>query len=130
MSFGAAVRTVFSKYATFSGRARRSEYWWFYLFSILAYIVAAIIARAINTQIISLIVVLALIVPSLAVTARRLHDTDRSAWWMLISLVPLVGGIILIVFNCQDSSAGMNRFGASPKEAGPNPIGPGYPVTG
>src|SRR5688500_19699319 len=113
MSFTAAVRSVFSQYAQFGGRARRSEYWWFVLFSILVGIVASILDSVLGTDfegsatssgIISLIVNLALLLPSLAVGARRLHDTDRSGWWLLIALIPLIGAIVLIVFFVKDST--------------------------
>jgi uncharacterized membrane protein YhaH (DUF805 family) len=122
MSFAESVRTCLSKYATFSGRARRSEFWWFTLALILVYIVAGIIDAAIGNQILEFVVLLATIVPSLAVTMRRLHDTGRSGWWILIGLIPIVGGIILLVFECGDSQPGTNQYGPSPKElGGPNP---------
>nr|WP_205708769.1 DUF805 domain-containing protein [Kineococcus siccus] len=120
-----AVRSVLSQYATFSGRARRSEFWFFTLFSVLVSIVATVIDAAIGsdlgggTGVVGLVVSLALLVPSLAVTWRRLHDTDRSGALALLALIPLVGAIILIVWQCQDSTPGANRFGASPKPALP-----------
>jgi uncharacterized membrane protein YhaH (DUF805 family) len=110
-----AVRSVLTKYADFSGRARRSEYWWFYLASALASIVAAIIDAVIGVSIFQWLLLLAVIVPTLAVGARRLHDTDRSGWWQLIALVPLVGVIVLIVFFCTDGQPGPNQYGPSPK---------------
>lgn len=122
MGFADAIRSVFSKYVVFSGRARRSEFWWFALFTLILYIVAGIIDKAIGNPILVVIVALALLLPSLAVTFRRLHDTGRSGWWILISLVPFIGGIILLVFECQDSQPGANAYGPSPKEAG------GYPT--
>ena len=113
-------------YAGFSGRAQRSEYWLFYLFCILAYIVGALLDLAMGTLdpltgfgAVSGIITLALIIPSLAVSFRRLHDTDRSAWWLLIGLVPLIGGIVLLVFFCLDGTPGENRFGPNPKELVP-----------
>ncbi len=107
------------KYATFSGRAQRSEYWYFVLFNVIISLVAGAIDAMIGeANIISTIYMLAVLIPSLAVTVRRLHDTDRSGWWTLISLVPLVGFIVLIVFCAQDSDAGTNRFGPNPKAAG------------
>jgi uncharacterized membrane protein YhaH (DUF805 family) len=121
MDIGTAVRSVLTQYATFSGRARRSEYWWFALASFLASIVTSIIDAVIGsdlgagTGVISLLLSLALIIPSLAVGVRRLHDTGRSGWWLLIALVPLVGFIVLIVFFCQDSQPGPNQYGPSPK---------------
>jgi uncharacterized membrane protein YhaH (DUF805 family) len=107
-----------SKYADFSGRARRSEYWYFFLFYLLIYfglIIASTMLGRIGA-ILTLVFLLAMLIPSLSVGVRRLHDTDRSGWWLLISLIPLVGAIILIVFAVQDSDPGENRFGSNPKE--------------
>ncbi|MFI6254892.1 DUF805 domain-containing protein [Micromonospora zamorensis] len=122
MSFIAAVKSVFSQYVGFTGRARRSEYWWFVLFTVIVSIVAAILDSALGltfengtTGFIGLVVNLALLLPTLAVAVRRLHDTDRTGWWVLIGLVPLVGAIVLIVFFVSDSTHGANRFGPSPK---------------
>lgn len=101
MTFTQAVRSVLSSYATFSGRARRSEYWWFYLFTILIAIVTsvidAVLDMAFNNEIgvVGTITSLALLVPSLAVTARRLHDTGRTGWWMLLPVIPLVAAIVV-----------------------------------
>ncbi len=112
------------KYATFSGRSRRSEYWYFILFYLLICIVLGILDGIIGSSggasgigILSGIFMLAMFLPSLAVGVRRLHDTDRSGWWILIGLIPLIGAIVLIVFFVQDSQAGENRFGANPKAA-------------
>lgn len=122
MSFGAAIKSVFSQYVGFSGRARRSEYWWFALFTFLVSIAAAILDSALgltfegsSTGFIGLVASLALLLPALAVAVRRLHDTDRTGWWVLIGVVPLVGAIVLIVFFVSDSTPGANRFGPSPK---------------
>lgn len=87
-----AVASVFRNYVNFSGRAQRSEFWWFTLFSFVSQIVLLSVF-----PIIGWIYVLVLFLPSLAVTARRLHDTDRSAWWMLLHLVPALGFIVLMV---------------------------------
>ncbi|GAB3265488.1 DUF805 domain-containing protein [Kineosporia babensis] len=127
MSFKDAVQTVLTKkYATFSGRARRSELWWFWLFSFVVGIVASIIDQVIGSPIVQAIVTLAFLIPSLAVGARRLHDTGRSGWWQLISIIPLIGFIVLVVFWVQDSHPGENQHGPSPKggfvpQAGPQP---------
>jgi len=118
MSFADSIRTCFSKYATFSGRARRSEFWWFYLFTVIVFIVVAIIDAAIGNSILEFVLILALILPSLAATVRRLHDTGRPGWWVLIGLIPFIGAIILIVFECQNSQPGTNQYGPSPKELG------------
>jgi len=116
--------TAVKKYATFSGRSQRSEYWYFLLFYLIIYVVLAIIDGVTGSYsmqagigLLTGILSLALFLPSLAVTVRRLHDTDRSGWWILIGLIPLIGGIILIVFLAQDSTAGANRFGENPKAA-------------
>ncbi|HEU5271777.1 MAG TPA: DUF805 domain-containing protein [Jatrophihabitans sp.] len=129
MSFADAVRTVFSKYATFSGRARRSEFWWFTLFAAILYIVVGIIDAVAKNAVLGAIVALALILPSLAVTVRRLHDTGRSGWWILIGLIPFVGAIVLLVFECQDSQPGSNNYGPSPKGGNIDPSYPGYQPT-
>ena len=118
MSLPDAVRTCLTKYVDFSGRARRSEYWRFAQSIFIVYIVASILGRAIHAgAILADLVALGLFLPSLAVAVRRLHDTNRSGWFYLISFIPLVGAIILIVFMCQDSASGPNRYGPSPKEA-------------
>ena len=108
------------KYAVFSGRARRTEYWMFYLFYIIFAIVLFVIDNILGIGgedggLLSGLFVLAMLIPSIAVTFRRLHDTDRSGWWLLIGLVPLIGGIILLVFTLQDSQSGENQYGPNPK---------------
>ena len=112
--------TALQKYADFSGRAQRSEYWYFFLFYLLIYIALAFVAAALGTAGVALIALflLAMIIPSLSVGVRRLHDIDRSGWWLLISFIPLIGAIVLIIFAVQDSDPGENRFGSNPKEAG------------
>jgi uncharacterized membrane protein YhaH (DUF805 family) len=119
MSFQEAVTTVLTKkYADFSGRARRSEYWWFYLAEIIVLVVLSVLGRAIDPLIfLYYLAILALIVPGLAVGVRRLHDTGRSGWWILIGLIPLVGAIVLLVFLVQDSNPGDNQYGPNPKAA-------------
>jgi uncharacterized membrane protein YhaH (DUF805 family) len=114
---------VWKKYAVFSGRARRREYWYFVLFNIIVSIVLGVIdgvTGSLNAQtglgLLSGIYSLVILIPSIAVSVRRLHDTDRSGWWLLIVLVPLVGAIILLVFAVQDSKPGTNQFGENPKE--------------
>jgi uncharacterized membrane protein YhaH (DUF805 family) len=117
VTFGEAISDGFSKYATFSGRSSRSAYWWFYLFYILVLVGASIIDAAIKTPVFTGLAVLALFLPSLAVLVRRLHDTDHSGWWVLISFVPLVGTIVLIVFACTDSGP-PNKWGDGPDGKG------------
>ncbi|QNE76185.1 DUF805 domain-containing protein [Streptomyces finlayi] len=108
---------VLKNYAGFSGRARRKEYWMFVLFNCLAALVLVGIGFVIETQIPYIIYILAVLVPALAVMVRRLHDTGRSGWWMLISFVPLVGGIMLLVFLASDGKPEANAYGENPKLA-------------
>jgi uncharacterized membrane protein YhaH (DUF805 family) len=112
------------KYATFSGRARRSEYWvfiFFYLFVYVAFLIAGALTKSSSATLgaaLSLtgaVFSLAMIIPSIAVSVRRLHDTDRSGWWFLLALVPLIGSLVLMVFFLLDSQPGDNRFGPNPK---------------
>lgn len=110
------------KYATFSGRAQRAEYWYFLLFYIIIYVALMIvdgITGSLNAEsglgLLSGLFALGMLVPSLAVSVRRLHDTDRSGWWLLIGIIPLIGGIILLVFTAQDGTQGDNSFGSNPK---------------
>jgi len=105
------------KYATFSGRARRKEYWMFVVFNIIAYVLAAVLDELFGGGAIEALYGLAVLLPSLAVAVRRLHDTNRSGWWLLISLVPLIGGIWLLVLLAMDSSLGSNQYGSNPKVA-------------
>ena len=109
---------VLRKYAVFSGRARRMEYWMFLLINLVIALVLAIIDGLIGSQgALEVLYSLAVLIPSLAVAVRRLHDTNRSGWWIFISLIPLIGLIIFIVFAVQDSTPGANRYGPNPKEA-------------
>jgi len=118
------VKTVFSKYADFSGRARRSEYWYYALFNFLVAIALyiPIIALVVSDSelfflpgILLLLYFLASFIPSLAVVVRRLHDTGRSGWYYFMGMIPLVGGIILIIFLVEDSKPGTNEWGPNPK---------------
>jgi len=113
MSFGQAVKSGFSNYVKFSGRASRSEFWWFILFVVIIGIIVSIIDNAIGAgSIISGIWSLAVLLPVLGLYFRRLHDTDRSAWWLLIGLIPFIGAIVLIVFWLGNGTADTNKFGA------------------
>ena len=105
----------------FSGRSRRKEYWVFVLlnlpFTAVLYAIDNItgLTYGINSGVLSSIYSLAIIIPGIAVAIRRLHDTNRTGWWLFIALVPLIGAIILIVFYAQDSQPGYNKYGANPK---------------
>ena len=125
---------VFRKYAQFSGRSRRKEYWMFTLFNILASVSLGIVDGILGLGdmgfgLLSGIYSLAVIVPSLAVSIRRLHDTGRSGWWLLIALVPILGAIALLVFMVQDGEPGPNRYGPNPKEADALVAGGGAALT-
>jgi uncharacterized membrane protein YhaH (DUF805 family) len=128
MNMQEAVRSVLSQYATFSGRARRSEYWFFYLAALIVTMAAFIIDLIIGHAILQYIVTLLLIVPNFAVGARRLHDTGRSGWWQLIALIPVVGVILLIVWYATDSNPGSNQYGPNPKGAGLDAYGSAKPI--
>ena len=102
------------RYADFTGRARRKDYWMFVLFYLIFYIGAAILDGLLGTVFITLIYSLGLLIPSIAIAARRLHDTGRSGWWQLIALIPLIGAIVLLVFQVLDSTED-NQHGPNPK---------------
>lgn len=113
---------VIRKYAEFSGRARRKEYWFFTLFNLLAMLLLSFIDGMIGLYsieagvgLLSGIYALGILIPSLAVTVRRLHDTSRSGWWLLIALIPLIGAVVLLVFTVLDSQSGSNQYGPDPK---------------
>ena len=110
------------KYACFSGRARRQEYWLFALFNIIAGIIIGVIAGVLVSvtkvtafAFLGTIYNLAVLIPGLAVLFRRLHDTGRSGWWWLLAFIPFIGWIVLIVFCCLDSQPGENQYGPNPK---------------
>ncbi len=112
MGFLPAAISVLSKYATFSGRARRSEYWWFTLFAVLVALAAIVLDAVLGTD--PLLYALALLLPSIAVNTRRLHDIGRSGWSQLLYIIPLVGTVLLIVWSVRDSMWD-NEYGPSPK---------------
>jgi uncharacterized membrane protein YhaH (DUF805 family) len=125
MGMGAAIAACFSKYATFSGRARRAEFWYFFLFLFVIHAVLSIVAHGALTSpgdmeayrgVMGLegLIGLVLLLPMIAVTVRRLHDTDRSGWWWWIQIVPLIGVILLIVFAAERGTPGDNRYGPPP----------------
>lgn len=111
-------------YAVFSGRSRRKEYWYFTLFNLLITMALAVadtltgtFSAATGMGLLGGIYTLGVVLPSIAVLIRRLHDTDRSGWWIWIGLIPLVGTIVLLVFLVSDGTPETNRFGPSPKHA-------------
>jgi uncharacterized membrane protein YhaH (DUF805 family) len=127
MGFGEAIQSGFNNYANFEGRASRPAYWWWFLFTWIVSLIAQVLDNmtrigGIGSEsylnlwvgIISGIVGLALFLPSLGVMVRRLHDTDRSGWWWLIGIIPIVGWIILIIFLASPGTPGENRFGPPP----------------
>lgn len=107
MTFGESISTCFSKYATFDGRASRSEFWWFLLFTFLASAAAGIVSEAASG-----LFALAVLLPSLAVGARRLHDVDKSGWFLLLWLIPIIGWIVLVIWAVQEGKE-PNRFSAA-----------------
>ena len=118
------VHGVLKKYAVFSGRARRKEYWFFVLFNVIISLVLALIDVATDTfdseagiGLLGTIYGIAVMIPSIAVLVRRLHDTNRSAWWILIAFVPLIGVIVLIVFMFLEGKPDENDYGENPKLA-------------
>jgi uncharacterized membrane protein YhaH (DUF805 family) len=112
------------KYAVFGGRSRRKEYWYFVLFSVIVSLVLSAIDALLgtfgstNVGLLGGIYGLAVLIPSIAVSVRRLHDIDRTGWWVLIGLVPVIGTIVLLVFAVLDGTPGENRFGPNPKASG------------
>lgn len=123
MSFQEAISSVFSNYANFSGRARRSEYWYFCLFNIIVSMILSLLMKLTAGSVMfnlfriaDVVYSLAVLIPGLAVAWRRLHDIGRSGAWYLLLLVPIVGVIVLIVWFCKDSQPGVNQYGPCPKD--------------
>ena len=110
MDFVPAVRSCLQRYATFTGRSPRSEYWFFFLFT---WVIQAVAGLVLSHTLVS-IVSLALLLPSLAVAARRMHDIDRSGWWILIVLIPVIGWIFWLIWACTAGDRHENRFGRDP----------------
>lgn len=127
MGFGEAIKSFWANYANFKGRARRSEYWFIALFLFLTNLAAAVIDFVLlgsdidrfiangGGGLVGLVWLLATVLPALSVLVRRLHDTGRSGWWVLIGLVPFAGGIVLFIFSVFDTFPGENTYGPSPK---------------
>ncbi len=118
MGFIQTIESGFHNYVNFSGRSARSEYWYWYLFFILVAFATGLIDFALfprsNISPINTIAELALLLPTLAVSVRRLHDLDRSGWWLFLGLIPIIGAIWLLVWFCTRGTVGPNRFGADP----------------
>ncbi len=110
-------KVVLERYATFEGRARRAEFWWFWLANVIVFVVLAVLAGAVSNVIWVLYALygLAMIIPSIAVAVRRLHDTGKTGWLLLLGFVPVVGPIVLLVFYLLDSTPGTNQYGTSEK---------------
>ena len=114
------------RYAQFSGRSRRKEYWMFFLFIIICAVVIGIIEGILGMSgmvgdlygPLTLLFILAIFIPSLAVQVRRFHDQDKSGWFVLLGFIPLVGGLIVLVFMCLEGTKGPNQYGPDPKGAG------------
>ena len=117
MTFSEAVKSGFDHYATFSGRASRPAYWWWVLFVIVVSIVASMIDAAIGTWgVFTGLAGLALLLPNISVSIRRLHDTNRTGWWILIGLIPLIGFIVLLIFYLEQGDDGENQYGPPPAD--------------
>lgn len=115
---------VLKKYAVFTGRAGRKEYWFFALFNIIVSIGLGIVDSVTGTMnaetgmgLLGVLYALAILLPGIGVTIRRLHDTDRSGWWVLIAFIPVIGAIVLLVLMVLDGKPGANQYGPDPKEA-------------
>ena len=118
MSFGDAVRSGFDNYVNFNGRASRPAYWWWFLFGILVSAGASIIDLVLGTYpILNSLAGLALLLPGLSVAIRRLHDTNRTGWWILIGLIPVIGWIVLLIFYLRQGDADTNTYGPPPAES-------------
>jgi uncharacterized membrane protein YhaH (DUF805 family) len=120
VGFSEAVGSCFSKYVTFSGRAVRSEFWYFALFQILANLVASTVDYSLGVNIVGPLFDIVVALPALAVAVRRLHDIDKSGWWVLLWFVPIIGWLFLLIWHCTKGTLGPNRFGPDPL---PTPFG-------
>ena len=112
MNFTEAVSSVFSKYAVFSGRAGRPEFWWFALFNVIAsFVLAFVDSLFFGREVLGIIYGLGVLLPGLGVAIRRLHDIDRSGWWILVGLIPLIGWIVLLIWYIRPGTPGPNQYG-------------------
>lgn len=123
MTFQEAIRTCFEKYTVFSGRARRSEFWWWILFIAVVNLVLGGLDNALfgtgGLQLLGIAFGLATLLPTLAVAARRLHDRDMSPWWLLLWLLPGVGFLVVLLICAFEGTKGANRYGPEPGVASP-----------
>ncbi len=110
-----AYINVLKKYAVFEGRARRQEYWMFILFNLIVAFIVGVVGGITRLPVLGPIYMLAVLIPGLAVCVRRLHDTNHSGWWIFLSLIPVAGNIVLLVFFLTDSNQGDNAYGPNPK---------------
>jgi len=126
LSGGGAISwylAALKKYAVFSGRAQRKEYWFFVLFNVLIVLALGFVEGALgiapesDASVLGMLYILAVLLPIYAVSVRRLHDTGRSGWWILIGFIPLLGGIIFLIFMIQEGDVGQNAYGSNPKTA-------------
>ena len=118
VGFGEAISRGFSNYFTFSGRATRAENWWWVLFVIIGRLVLWVIGGYAGLPgVLDEVFSIGTLIPSLAVNARRLHDINRSAWWLLLLFVPVIGWIVLIVWACKEGDGGPNKYGPDPRQA-------------
>jgi uncharacterized membrane protein YhaH (DUF805 family) len=124
MGFGQAISAGFSNYVNFRDRASRSEYWYWVLFLIVVEIVGGIVDATLDIHMIIGAFGLVTFLPTLAVAVRRLHDIDRTGWWILLGFIPLIGTIILLIWHCTRGTAGPNRFGPDPLGLGPMSAAP------
>jgi len=118
MSFVEAIRSVLTQYVGFSGRARRAEYWYFFLFECIVNFVLSMLGNITDMNFFNILITLfnlAVFLPGLAVCFRRMHDTGKSAWYLLIGLVPIVGQILIMLWFIKDSEPGTNQYGPNPK---------------
>jgi uncharacterized membrane protein YhaH (DUF805 family) len=114
MGFAQAISAGFSNYVNFSGRACRSEYWYWILFILIAEIVTGTIDAVLDIRLVTSIFGLVTLLPSITIAIRRLHDLDRTGWWILLGFIPLIGWIILLIWYVTKGTDGPNRFGPDP----------------
>jgi uncharacterized membrane protein YhaH (DUF805 family) len=117
MGFAESIRTCLRKYADFSGRATRPEYWWFFLAAGVVLVVVNIVYRNVGTSALAAVqfaVYIACLIPGLAAGARRLHDTNHTGWWQVIDLVPIIGFLVLVYLLVQSGTDGPNKYGEDP----------------